>query len=204
MEPIIVVSGKQSTLPQKNKILWIDYLIFMNTLFYMYTLVMNDYSRTSDFVIFSIFYGLIGLYLPLYGRKCLEENKSTNVFTTCQGVLSAYHFLIHCGNIAVFYTFNNLCHKCLDTFKTGEENCKVEWAHNNINLNVHKCFQMPNEDDFMFDECLYILIAIIGMVVTLKVSVNKKEDIVEAIQVSDPEIISRVLMQLESGTNNEE
>ena len=109
MEPIIVVSGKQSTLPQKNKILWIDYLIFMNTLFYLYTLVMNDYSRTSDFVIFSIFYGLIGLYLPLYGRKCLEENKSTNVFTTCQGVLSAYHFLIHCGNIAVFYTFNNLC-----------------------------------------------------------------------------------------------
>ena len=42
------------------------------------------------------------------------------------------------------------------------------------------------------------------MVVTLKVSVNKNEDIVEAIQVSDPEIISRVLMQLESGTNNEE
>ena len=172
MEPIIVVSGKKTTSPKKIKILWIDYLIFMNTIFYFYNLFLSDYSKTSDFVIFSFLYGVVGLYLPFYGRKCIENNKSTTTFTTCLGILSSYHFLVHCGNITIFYTFINLCHQCLDTFKTGQENCKVDWAHNEVNLSVRKCFQMPNEDDFMFEESIYILMSIIGMVVTLKVIIK--------------------------------
>jgi hypothetical protein len=198
MEPIIVVSGIKTKSPNKIKILWIEYLIFMNSLFYFYKLFTNDYSKTSDFVLLTFFYILIGLYLPMYGRKCIQKNKNSTKFTIWQGFVSTYQLMTYCGNVVVYYTVNNLCHQCLDIFSAGHEKCTVQWANNDVNLSVNQCFQIPNERDFMINKCIYIFLSIIGIITAIKVSINKKEDIVEAIQITDPVVIDQILNQIEA------
>lgn len=157
----------------------------------------EDYSQTRDFVFFFMTYALYGVYLPVYGLKCLSENKSTHLFVVWQGGLSAFHLLSSLFAIVLYYNYHEMCYDCSAVFRAGHEACETTWMTNDITIELDKCVHLPDEDTFLCKHSAAILVSILGIITSYKVSrPDKKTTTVEAIQVSDPEVIAQILEQV--------
>lgn len=195
MEPVIVVTGKP-VMPSRFKSYWIQYLLVLNFMFFVYHCMTEDYSRTHDFIFLFMSYALYGIYLPVYGLKCLSEKKSTHLFEYWQCVLSTFHLLISLLTVILYYNYKDMCHECLDVFRAGHEECETTWMSNDITIELDKCMSLPDEDTFLCKYILGILVSLVGIITSYKVSkVEKKTSTVEAIQVSDPQVLAQILEQ---------
>lgn len=197
MEPVIVVTGKPDT-PSRLKTYWIQYLLALNFLYFVYHCVTEDYSRTYDFIFLFMAYALYGIYLPMYGLMCLSKNKPPFVFVMWQSGISSLHLMSSLFTIVLYYNYEQMCHDCLDVFQTGHEVCETMWVDNPITIDLDKCMRLPDEDTFLCKHSIAILVSVVGIITSYKVSrVDKKTTTVEAIRVSDPEVIAQILEQHE-------
>lgn len=195
MEPVIVVTGKPDT-PSRFKSYWIQYLLALNFLFFVYHCMMEDYSRTHDFIFLFMAYALYGVYLPVYGLICLSKNKPPIIFVVWQCGLSTFHLLSSLLTIVLYYNYEEMCRDCLDVFRAGHEVCETTWADNAISIQLDKCMRLPDEDTFLCKHSAAILVSVVGIITSYKVSrADKKTTTVEAIQISDPEVIAQILEQ---------
>lgn len=195
MEPVIVVTGKPAT-PNRYKSYWIQYLLAFNFGYFVYYCMAEDYSQTYDFVFFFMTYALYGVYLPAYGLKCLSENKPTDIFVVWQCGLSTFHLMTSLFTIITYYNYEKLCRDCLDVFRAGHEVCETTWMTNDITIELDNCLQLPDEDAFLCKHSLAILVSLVGIMTTYKVSrVERNTNTVEAIQVSDPAVLAQILEQ---------
>ena len=193
MEPVIVVTGKPAA-ASASKIHWIKYLMVLNFMLFVYHCTIEDYSHTNDFVFFFMTYALYGIYLPLYGLRCLSENKPPVLFVAWQFGLSAFHLMSSIFVIVLYYGYEQMCRECLDVFKSGHETCETTWLDNPTEVQLDKCMEMPDEDSFLTKHGAATLVSLVGIITAYKVSkADKKTTTVEAVQVTDPEIIAQIL-----------
>lgn len=195
MEPVIIVTGKPVA-PSAAKAQWIQTLMTLNFMFFVYHCLTEDYSRTYDFIFVFAVYAVYGAYLPAYALHCLIEHKSTYLFVVWQSALSTFHLMFSIFNLVLYYNYEQMCHNCLDVFMDGQEVCETVWADTSIQVELAKCMHLPDEKTVMCKQSVSILLSFVGILAAYKVSrVESKTSTVEAIQVSDPEVIAQILDQ---------
>jgi hypothetical protein len=193
MEPVIVVTGKP-TVPSAAKAQWIQYLMTLNFMFFVYHCLTEDYSRTYDFVFVFGMYAVYGAYLPAHGLHCLIEHTSTHLFVVWQSALSTFHLMFSIFNLVMYYNYEQMCHDCVDVFRDGQDVCETVWADTSIQVELAKCMQLPDEETVLCKHIASILLSLVGIMTAYKVSrVESTTSTVEAIRVSDPEVIAQIL-----------
>jgi hypothetical protein len=195
MEPVIVVVAKPDA-PSPAKSHWILYLLSLNFVFFVYHCMTEDYSHTGDFVFFFLAYVAYGVYLPVYGLNCLAENNPTHTFVVWQSSFSVCHLMYALFNVVLYYNYEDMCRECMDVFLAGHDACETLWMDSVTEITLDKCMQLPDEETLWCKHSVGILVSLVGLLTSYKVSrVEPKTSTVEAIQVSDPEVIAQILEQ---------